>query len=85
MIDLRKGIASLGGMALRTLDARQVRKTLCAVRLRHVKSSARARNRVGFMSWLDLARDVLLALFALAAVGAIGVFALAWLLNHPKD
>jgi hypothetical protein len=37
------------------------------------------------MSWLDLARYALLAAVAIAAVGAVGVFALTWLLNHPKD
>jgi len=37
------------------------------------------------VSWLELARYALLALVALAGVGAVGAFALAWLLNHPKD
>ena len=37
------------------------------------------------MSWLDFGRGALIALFALASVAAVGAFALAWLLNHPKD
>ena len=37
------------------------------------------------MSWLDLVRYALLGFAALAAVGAVGIFALTWLLNHPKD
>jgi hypothetical protein len=37
------------------------------------------------MPWLELARYVMLGLVAVAAIGAFGVFALAWLLNHPKD
>jgi hypothetical protein len=37
------------------------------------------------MSWLDIVRYALLALAALAGVAAVGAFALAWLLNHPKD
>jgi len=37
------------------------------------------------VSWLDLARDALLAVVVLAAAGGVGFLALTWLLNHPKD
>lgn len=37
------------------------------------------------MSWPDIVRYALIALFALASVAAVGTFVLAWLLNHPKD
>ena len=37
------------------------------------------------MPWVDLVRYALLGFAAIAAVAAVGILALTWLLNHPKD